>query len=156
MIIVKCIWKSDEDYITVGNLYEAKYDELDISKISILISHGWWKEFDVNKFVVESGETAELRYRIRQLEHKLHNQKHELNCIQNSLRDKNLALDAMHYVWCDGGCTSGTHRWTPQNITKEIVLEAERNTRRLRSWRLNNISRNNSVINNKKWWNFWK
>lgn len=51
------------------------------------------------------------------------------------LRRKNIALDALHYVWCDGGCETGIHRFVPQvEITEEIVVAAERNTKRLRQW----------------------
>lgn len=61
-------------------------------------------------------------------------QRQQIRIMQTALESKNKALDAMHYVWCDGGCHTGTHRWTEQTITEEIVQEAERNTRRLRSW----------------------
>lgn len=60
--------------------------------------------------------------------------RNELTYLQKCLREKNLALDAMHFVWCNGGCTSGVHRWIPADLTEEIVLKAERNTRRLRTW----------------------
>lgn len=50
------------------------------------------------------------------------------------LHRKNLELDALHYVWCDGGCPGGTHRYTDDEITEEMVQLAERNTKRLRSW----------------------
>jgi hypothetical protein len=54
---------------------------------------------------------------------------------QESLEKKNRALDALHYVWCSGGCTTGVHRHgDPDEITEELVLEAERNTKRLRIW----------------------
>jgi hypothetical protein len=36
----------------------------------------------------------------------------------NQLRNKE--LDALHYVWCDGGCSSGTHRYDNENLTEEI------------------------------------
>jgi hypothetical protein len=60
--------------------------------------------------------------------------KGELRNMQRSLEQKNRALDALHYVWCSGGCKTGTHRWSEQTITEEVVKEAERNTRRLRTW----------------------
>lgn len=49
---------------------------------------------------------------------------------------RNLDLDALHLVWCDGGCPSGVHRRQGADVlvTKELVLAAERNTRRLRDW----------------------
>ena len=50
------------------------------------------------------------------------------------LERKNRELDALHYVWCDGGCPRGVHRWDDVLITRELVEAAERNTRRLRRW----------------------
>lgn len=58
----------------------------------------------------------------------------EVQHLNEVLRRKNIALDALHYVWCDGGCETGTHRYVPGEITEEIVLAAERNTARLRRW----------------------
>jgi len=76
--------------------------------------------------------------RVRLLERKLKRVKEELTYVECKLHTKNKELDAMHYVWCDGGCKYGTHRWTEQNITEEIVKMAERNTLRLKRWYGNN------------------
>lgn len=46
----------------------------------------------------------------------------------------NLELDTLHYVWCDGGCSGGTHQYDDEKVSEDIVLAAERNTRRLRAW----------------------
>lgn len=59
----------------------------------------------------------------------------------NALRNKQ--LDALHFVWCNGGCSGGVHRWSENNVTEELVLEAERNTARLRTWLENKQSREN-------------
>lgn len=67
-------------------------------------------------------------------EKRIQNQRAELRRFNECLREKNVALDALHYVWCDGGCRDGVHRWTEGEITEEIVLAAERNARRLRTW----------------------
>jgi hypothetical protein len=75
--------------------------------------------------------------RIQELERKIANQKLQLAYLNDSLRQKNLALDALHYVWCDGGCDKGVHRWSPDVITKELVQEAKINTNRLISWHNN-------------------
>ena len=61
-------------------------------------------------------------------------QARELRHLNEILRDKNLELDALHYVWCDGGCDSGTHRWQNAPLTEEIVLKAKANTIRLEGW----------------------
>ena len=60
--------------------------------------------------------------------------KREVTNLNEVLHRKNLELDALHMVWCDGGCPSGVHRWSDAPVTEEIVLAAERNTERLRRW----------------------
>lgn len=62
----------------------------------------------------------------------------EVTYLNQCLRNKNLALDALHYIWCDGGCKSGLHRWEDGEITEELVESAEANTKRLRTWLENN------------------
>ena len=61
----------------------------------------------------------------------------EVAHLNDVLHRKNLELDALHFVWCDGGCPSGVHRFDHGELTEEIVVEAERNTKRLRAWWLN-------------------
>lgn len=58
-------------------------------------------------------------------------QRGELTKQQHAIRQKNAQLDALHFVWCSGTCDDGTHRHGGE-LTEEIVVEAERNTRRLR------------------------
>lgn len=63
------------------------------------------------------------------------NQQHELANLQEAQRAKNLALDALHWVWCDGGCGGGVHRWDHSaEVTEEVVSMAERYAGRLRRW----------------------
>jgi hypothetical protein len=73
---------------------------------------------------VERLQIARLRAEIRQM--------------QIAAEARNRQLDAMHYVWCTGGCEGGVHRFDgkgPAGITQEIVDEAVRNTERLkRRW----------------------
>ena len=66
----------------------------------------------------------------------------QLNIQRLSLEAKNRALDAMHWVWCDGGCSDGVHRWDKTPLTEEIVKEVENHARRLRRWLENSIERN--------------
>ena len=49
---------------------------------------------------------------------------------------RNRELDALHYVWCSGGCEGGVHRFTHPagGLTEEIVAEAERLVARMRQW----------------------
>lgn len=58
----------------------------------------------------------------------------QIRIMQESLERKNKELDALHHVWCDGGCKTGVHRWTENTVTEEVVALAERNTARLRRW----------------------
>lgn len=68
----------------------------------------------------EAIRIARLRYRITVLE--------------AAVRRKNTELDALHFVWCSGGCLGGIHRHVPGAVTEELVTTAERNTARLRTW----------------------
>lgn len=69
---------------------------------------------------------------------KVENQARHLGAQDAALARKNVALDALHYVWCDGGCAGGVHRYGEHPpLTEEIVAEAERNARRLRRWHVN-------------------
>jgi len=61
-------------------------------------------------------------------------QAREITSLSEVLARKNLDLDALHFVWCDGGCSSGVHRFSDVRLTREMILRAERNTKRLRSW----------------------
>jgi hypothetical protein len=62
----------------------------------------------------------------------------EIRRMQIAAEVRNRQLDAMHYVWCTGGCEGGVHRFDgkgPAGLTQEIVDEAIRNTERLkRRW----------------------
>lgn len=61
-------------------------------------------------------------------------QRHEITTMNAVLHRKNVELDALHMVWCDGGCPRGVHRWSDELVTEEIVAAAERNATRLRRW----------------------
>jgi len=66
----------------------------------------------------------------------------QLRIQQEALERKNRELDALHFVWCDGTCSSGVNRWCDdEKITEELVELAERNTRRLRRWWNNRVFR---------------
>ena len=88
-------------------------------------------------------DTKRFNYvqKIRELEEVVKNQRHTIKTIiprlQETLREKNLSLDALHFVWCSGGCSSGVHRYTKKELTEEIVRRAEAEVRRLRTWFIN-------------------
>ena len=77
-----------------------------------------------------TGEIERLREQVAKL-------KRELTYARDNNHRRNIELDALHYVWCNGGCWGGVHRFDgkgPEGVTEEIVQAAERNTQRLRSW----------------------
>lgn len=65
---------------------------------------------------------------------KIKSLKKQITYLNDCLNKKNIALDAMHWVWCNGGCHSGVHRYVPDEVTEEIVVLAENNAKRLRTW----------------------
>ncbi len=71
---------------------------------------------------------------IEELQAKIQRQAADITQMRDALHEKNVELDAMHYIWCDGGCETGAHRWTENTITEEVVQRAERSVRRLRAW----------------------
>jgi len=54
--------------------------------------------------------------------------------LNEKLHEKNLELDALHWVWCDGGCGGGVHRYDHGELTEEIVRMVEGHAKRLRRW----------------------
>jgi hypothetical protein len=73
---------------------------------------------------------------LERLKDKNRHQARQITLLQESLRQRNLELDSMHFVWCSGGCPGGVHRFSPdvELVTEELVERAERNVKRLRSW----------------------
>lgn len=80
------------------------------------------------------GSSPAVPSTIKELEAKIREQRRTVARLEACLHERNLQLDALHHIWCDGGCSTGAHRWTGQTITEEVVQQAERNTKRLRSW----------------------
>jgi hypothetical protein len=72
----------------------------------------------------------------RELQQRIRIQRAVITQLNEALRRKNLQLDALHLVWCSGGCPSGVHRWQPPEalVTEEMVTELETQAKRLRSW----------------------
>lgn len=65
----------------------------------------------------------------------------QLTLAQANNHQRNLQLDALHFVWCSGGCSRGVHRFTGGELTEELVAEAERNTKRMRERLTNRLAR---------------
>lgn len=87
-------------------------------------------ERDKARSELAQSKTEEERREIQRL-------KREIREMQLAAEKRNRELDAMHWVWCDGGCYTGVHRFDeegPAAITQEIVDAAVRNTERLKRW----------------------
>jgi hypothetical protein len=52
----------------------------------------------------------ELLAQNRALEDRVRVLRRELNIAYSNNHERNVELEALHYVWCDGGCESGVHR----------------------------------------------
>ncbi|WP_341706489.1 hypothetical protein [Halopseudomonas sp.] len=72
--------------------------------------------------------------RIAELEIKINRLKRELTNQNHALRQRNIALDALHYVWCSGGCQTGMHRFDGGSLTEGVLLQAESAVKRMRTW----------------------
>ena len=71
---------------------------------------------------------------------KLKRLRYEIRTAQEMNEHRNQQLDALHFVWCDGGCESGVHRYgdrSADDITLEMVQEARRSVSRLERWYAN-------------------
>jgi hypothetical protein len=77
----------------------------------------------------EADEIARLRAKIAELRATVARN-------EAQLARRNRELDALHMVWCNGGCPGGVHRYQGEDVlvTEELVAIAERNTKRLRGW----------------------
>ncbi len=83
-----------------------------------------------------------FRARCEQLAIELKEKHRSLVEANRNNHQRNLELDALHYVWCDGGCESGVHRYQHKEaLTQEVVELALQNTRRLVGWFRNNSDR---------------
>jgi hypothetical protein len=83
---------------------------------------------------VDPGGTCMEPMREITVEHQIAGYKKQIRSMQVALERKNSALDALMFVWCSGGCDRGVFRWQEREVTEELVLEAENNTKRLRQW----------------------
>lgn len=68
--------------------------------------------------------------------------KYELAKANANNRKRNLQLDALKFVWCDGGCSRGVNRWQDKEPTEEELFEIVRNTNRLIAWFINKYCKN--------------
>lgn len=76
----------------------------------------------------------ELEERVAVLEQRIARLRRTVDENRLTSERKNRELDALHYVWCSGGCGGGVHRYQDGPVTGEIVKQAEKQAKRLRSW----------------------
>ena len=80
-------------------------------------------------------EKDHLTAKLEKLEAENRELRRQITIKDESLHSKNLSLDSMWYVWCDGGCAGNTNRWkSAPKITEELVERAELNVKRLRTY----------------------
>lgn len=70
-------------------------------------------------------------------EDKIASLKYPVTLKDRALHARNVALDGMAWVWCDGGCHSGVFRFTDMKLTDEMLAMIQRNTSRLQRWAAN-------------------
>ena len=77
---------------------------------------------------------SELRAMVESLQRTIASQRYQLKLENEQARRRNLELDALHYVWCTGGCASGQHRWCEASeVSDEMIATAERQLERLKA-----------------------
>lgn len=84
-----------------------------------------------------AAQRDEARQQLAETQQKNKKLRHEITVAQSNNRARNIELDALHYVWCDGGCLGGAHRFHDEELTGDIVAAAVSNTQRLITWYLN-------------------
>lgn len=95
----------------------------------------------------ESDMPTDLMMELGTLREQSRKHKREIRTMQECLERKNLELDIAHFVWCDGNCKGGQHRFCDPKIplTKSDVEGAIRQTDRLVT-RWNNTCRGDEMI----------
>jgi len=80
--------------------------------------------------------------------------KKEIGYKDEKLHQKNVVLDSLHHIWCNGGCDEGVHRYQDGEITEEMVQVAEKEVKRMRKWLENKTFRDryeNDLEFRKEW-----
>lgn len=63
---------------------------------------------------------------------KIERLKQQILKFEGVLHAQNIKLDALHWVWCSGGCQGGTNRWVLGELTEEKLKTAEYAVKRMR------------------------
>lgn len=93
----------------------------------------------------ESGSVREAVTQLGALRVRVKEQAHNIRQMQEIAEYRNKQLASLHVVWCSGGCAGGVG--CRDDLTREKVLEAVRNTHRLVSWWNNNAFRKYGMEN---------
>jgi hypothetical protein len=62
------------------------------------------------------------RQRAKALEKRVAGQKAHIEKTEQSNRELRVRLDAMHWVYCDGGCPGGVHRYNGPYVVYQNIL----------------------------------
>jgi hypothetical protein len=72
------------------------------------------------------------------LEARIREQRRQLRFANEANQRHTRELDALHMVWCDGGCPRGVHRWAEEQATADeidaLADVAQQNVDRMRRW----------------------
>lgn len=97
-----------------------------------------WARIDQTreKLRVEELKRAQAQEELAMCKQSREKLRDELVKQQANNHQRNLELDALHLVWCSGGCAEGVHRFggSPQDVTLEVVKTVEAQAQRLRQW----------------------
>ena len=84
-----------------------------------------YEHMDLNPMQSDSDLTQKVKNlgtQLKQVSDKKRSLAWQMTYIQESLRDRNMKLDALHHIWCNPGCKRGIHRKHPHlELTEEQV-----------------------------------
>lgn len=102
------------------------------------------KIYDFEPETISVPTEAKLRGEIYQLRLKAKEHRKVIRHMQLQAERRNKEIDALGYVWCDGGCDGGMNRYNKDapDITLETMITVQRNTDRMWSWFLTRMNRN--------------
>lgn len=115
---VSRVFTREEDLNAAGASVLSDFD------LALCISYG-------QKSKLVSPEKLES---VAELQKKLHDLKLTLDAASDSIKQKDLQLDAMHFVWGPGTLPGATHKWTPGDPPDDVIRAAASQATRLSAW----------------------
>jgi len=128
------------------NALAKQREEIEQLKLELSVERGarndlhttLWARIDETreKLRVEELKRAQAQEELAMCKQAREKLREELVKQQANNHQRNLELDALHLVWCSGGCADGVHRFggSPEDVTLEVVKAVERQAQRLRQW----------------------